>query len=72
MVNQPYFPHKEQHLYFLGLPAAFQRMPPRSHTDTLCPQEQVTFHFLDSSSMLLAHDFGTSDVMISCNVLIFV
>ena len=37
-----------------GWPAAFQRIPPISHTDLAKPQRQRTIHFRESASMLAA------------------
>ena len=35
-----------------GCPAAFQRIPPRSHTDLANPHEQRTIHVRESASIL--------------------
>lgn len=49
-------PHLEQRFNFTELPFALHLIPPSSHTDILCPQEHMSIHFRDSSSMFCAHD----------------
>jgi len=56
------FPHCVHLRSQRGSPAAFQRIPPRSHTDRALPHGQRTIHARESASMLSAHPRGTRHV----------
>ena len=49
---QDLLPHFGHRMNQRGCPAAFQRIPPRSHTDLANPHLHRAIHFRESASML--------------------
>lgn len=59
-------PHSGHFIKRFGLPLAFHRTPPHSHTERSCPHGHLIFQAIESRRMSSAQDLGRMAVRILC------